>query len=248
MPGRSFLRPLPCARASRRIARWSATARGHRRIPLPQGTTCGLDETRESRGIRGRVSMTAQSAHDPAHTRRQEPALPAARSARSRVGCSNSSSIGRSPLGAGASGGSAASSRFTRSRRSASASSASTKMASNRRPVPAPRWGNRAGPWERCRCGALVNLRWGRSRRGRRWRRQARPGASGAVWRMLPFRNTPRRWRTAWKYDRQGRRRHHVIEREGGRDGAARALRSQVGVSADPCTKVTGARSCRRSR
>src|SRR3989454_655483 len=46
----SFPTPWPPARASRRNARWSATARGHRRIQPPRGAMCGSDETGGSRG------------------------------------------------------------------------------------------------------------------------------------------------------------------------------------------------------
>src|SRR2546428_7828170 len=74
--------------------------------------------------LRSRVPLSAQSAHDPAHTRRQEPALP------------------RGEIGQIA--------RRGRWRRTGG-------------PGLAPRWGNRAGPWERRRRGAS-STRWRRSR------------------------------------------------------------------------------------
>src|SRR5207247_2679806 len=68
--------PWPPARASRRSARWSAIARGRRRIPPPQGATCGSGETGGTRGNprrrpaarrgRGRSGALSGAATDPA--------------------------------------------------------------------------------------------------------------------------------------------------------------------------------------
>src|SRR5205809_1069226 len=62
----------------------------------------GVDRMKqeEAEELRGRVALTAQGAHDPAHARRQEPALP-----RGGVGESPMATMARAPrCSAGASG------------------------------------------------------------------------------------------------------------------------------------------------